>query len=324
MSLSKIAKFSGCSVSTVSKAFHDSNEVSAKTKEKIFKVAQSLGYLQKYYKPVLNYKTIVVLCPDFASPFYGSLLTALQRKIERKGDLMIVSCCQFNKTSIQRQFNHFSSTNSAHGIILLDDLDNIAPPSPNFPLVTFNSSSNISCDCIIKDETGIDQAIRYLKNMGHRKIAYIGEVLAGKRRIEFINAMERHGIPVDENHIIVSKERNELAGYYGMDTLLSLDSRPTAIFASYDMIALGAIQCIKERGLNVPDDFSIIGYDNIPILKHISPPLTTVSQPIDTMSDAILELLYQRLEHLAPVEPQSIYISDMLIIKDSVKKINYK
>lgn len=320
MSLSKIAKISGCSVSTVSKAFHDSNEVSTKTKEKIFKVAQNLGVLQKYYKPVLNYKTIAVLCPDITGPFYGSLLTALQHKIEKKGDLMVVSFCQFNKTSIQKQFNHFTNTNSADGIILLDDLENITPP--HIPLVTFNSSDTIACDCIMKDETAIDQAIRYLKNMGHRKIAYIGEVLAGKRRIEFINAMNRHGLPIDENYIIVSKDRNEVTGYYGMDKLLSLNSRPTAIFASYDMIALGAIQCIKERGLCVPDDFSIIGYDNIPILKHISPALTTISQPIDTMSDALLELLYQRIKHMAPMEPQCVYISDMLIIKDSVMRLN--
>jgi len=321
MSLSKIAKFCGCSVSTVSKAFHDSPEVSTKTKEKIFDIAQSLGYYNKYYKPTMDYKTIAVLCPDINSPFYCSLLNALQNKIEKKGDLMVISICQFNKTSIHKQLKYFSSTNSVHGMILLDNSDNISIP-PKFPFVSFCSSDSFSCDCIMKDDSGIDQAIQYFKNMGHRKIGYIGEIMAGKRRLEFVNAMMKHNLPIDENYIIVSKERNEIAGYYGMDEILSLDSRPTAIFASYDMIALGAIQRIKEYGLSVPDDFSIIGYDNITTLKYISPSLTTIAQPIDAMSDALLELLYQRIKHIAPAEPQRVYISDMLMIRDSVRRLD--
>ncbi len=171
------------------------------------------------------------------------------------------------------------------------------------------------------NDPAIYQAIKHFYDMGHKKIAFIGEYLTSSTQIRFIEALNDVGLEVKQDWIICSAKRKAEAGVDGVERLLALSEKPTAIFAAYDAIAFGAISAIQKTGLSVPKDFSIIGSDNIPLSEYASPALTTISAPIDDVTVGALNLLYRRISNNnAPF--QRIQIQSELIIRDSVAKIN--
>ena len=125
---------------------------------------------------------------------------------------------------------------------------------------------------------------------------------------------------INDEWLIISPERMGEAGYDGIDKLISKKSRPTAVFAAYDALAFGAINRLNEKGLRVPDDISIIGLNDISLAKYATPALTTVTIPINELTDAALNLLYRRIKYTeAPY--QNVSIQSSLIIRNSVKNV---
>ena len=193
------------------------------------------------------------------------------------------------------------------------------------PLVCIRSAKSKTsqpCDCVETDhDPAIYRAIKYFQEMGHTKIGFIGEYLTSSIQKSFIESMKLHGLQIKEDWIICSSKRKGEAGVDGMERILALPKKPTAIFAAYDAIAFGAINKIQRSGLSVPKDFSLISSDNIPLSEYSSPSLTTIADPIDDIAEGAINLLYRRLKNnSAPF--QRIQIQSELILRDSVAKIN--
>lgn len=162
------------------------------------------------------------------------------------------------------------------------------------------------------DREAVERAVDYLVGQGHRRIAIIlgpdGFRSARERREGFLNAMRRHGLEVPPEAMVPGSYRFE-SGISAADQLLDIEPRPTAIFASNDEMAAGALHAIRRRDLRVPDDVSLVGFDDSAIAAHIWPPFTTVRWPIRAMAQAAaLKLIYPA----SAAEQPSHFISELI------------
>lgn len=324
MTMTKLAKLAGCSLSTVSKAFSGSNEISDETRNKIFEIAKENNCFNKFYSPSFQSRVFAVICNELSgSSIYGEIVEALNKRITDNGDIFLVSCNNFVSSVANNLLDYYISYHKVDGLIIIDGAKHESESLGNIPVVAIGSLYNEKihhCDCVNTDRSyGVYQAIEHFKKMGHRDIAFIGEYLTSGALKNFKKAMEEYCLPINEDWLITSSKRMGEAGYDAMDKLISLSHRPTAVFASYDAIALGAMNRIYMAGLSVPDDISLIGVNNISLTRFSNPPLTTISTPIDEIADSAINLLYRRVCY--PQSPyQSVSIQSELVIRNSVKK----
>ncbi|MBR5517914.1 MAG: LacI family DNA-binding transcriptional regulator [Clostridia bacterium] len=325
MTMTKLANLAGCSLSTVSKAFSGSKEISEKTRNKIFEIAKENNCFNKFFSPSFQGKVFAIICNELScSSVYGEFVEALNKRITDNGDTLIVSCNNFVSSVANNLLDYYTNYHKVDGLILIDEKKSISNDLKNIPVVSIGSIYNEKihhCDCVNTDRSfGVYKAIEYFKKMGHRDIAFIGEYLTLGALKNFKKAMEDFDLTVNEDWIINSSKRMGEAGYDGMDRLISMSERPTAVFATYDAIAHGAMNRIYTAGLSVPDDFSVIGANNIPLTRFSNPPLTTVSTPVNEIADSALNLLYRRLRY--PSSPyQSVSVQSELTVRQSVKKM---
>ena len=163
-------------------------------------------------------------------------------------------------------------------------------------------------------------AVAYLIGRGHTRIGLI----AGQkdtpprhdREIGYRQALQHDGIPIDEQ-LILDGDFKEEGGYRNAKVLLNLPARPTAIFAASDLMAVGALVAIKEAGLRIPDDIAVVGFDDIPIAKLVSPALTTVAQFQEKLGQRAAEMLFDRLNGTAPEVGYCEEMPYELIVRES-------
>jgi LacI family transcriptional regulator len=164
--------------------------------------------------------------------------------------------------------------------------------------------------------------MEYLIGLGHRRIGFIGgrEELesANRRLMGYLDALESAGIDVDEQ-LIVSGDYTDKAGYKGGKYLLTLEDPPTAIFATNDQMAMGVYHIAEEMGLRIPEDFSLVGFDNISESKYLG--LTTVDQFMSDMGYAATQMLIKIIKEI-PLEDQKYKMQTKLVIRNSCRRID--
>ena len=188
----------------------------------------------------------------------------------------------------------------------------------SIPVVVLGDSEDYDC-VAVSDQSAVLEAIGLLKQHGHRNIAFISERLTGTKRKLFEYAMRQNGLPLKEEYMPTEESRFESAGYHAMNRLLSLEERPTAVVAAYDNVAIGAMKSISEHGLKIPEDISVVGFDDIKELPYLEVPLTSVTSYHDDLCQIIVELLLERMKqpgnnHIT----KKIKISKQLIQRASV------
>jgi DNA-binding LacI/PurR family transcriptional regulator len=178
-------------------------------------------------------------------------------------------------------------------------------------------------DCIkIDEQLAMNLAIEHLVSLGHRDIAFIGERLTKDRQKQFIDALKKCDIKISSDFIRVSEERFEEAGYIGMKDILSNSEKiPTAVFASYDDVAIGAMRAIFESGYRVPEDISIIGVDNICIAPYLYRALTTVSSPVSEMTNIAIKILLGKIEDKGSKVVQHVIVKPELLVRETTARV---
>lgn len=317
MTLKKIAASAGVSVSTASKAFSGSSEISPDTKEKIFKAAKKLGCYEKYSKEKYPEKIIAVICPEINSEIYSSFIHNIDKEISRKNAVMVVSQYNFDHEKANRLFKYYSMFRKVDGIITFSETSE--PDLSDIPAVSITSREKYIDSIYIDNSKAINDTVKYLKATGHKKIAFIGEELTVGKEKNFIDAMNKNGLSVLDKYIICEKKRFYDAGFYGMEHFFKKDVFPDAVVAAYDYIAIGAIRSIKAHGLRVPDDISVIGMDNISVCEDLDVPLTTISGNAALLSKKAVELLFEQFKS-APSDRKSIVVEAELIKRKSVNE----
>ena len=317
----KLALLAGVSVSTVSKAFSGSHEISEETRDSIFALAKRYGCFDKYCRVRYQKRTVAVIAPEFSSNVYTSGIGILERQLRDRGCVMLAAFYNFSDSVLEQLISYFAEYVKVDGIIVLSgEAKNI--PETGVPIIHYKERQNFnprvdtfSSEC----KSAVGLAIEYLKETGHRDIAFIGELLTNTKLEYFLDAMREQGLKADDSFIRTSHSRCEEAGFSEMEKLLSLNRRPTAIMCAYDTIAFGAIDAIKQHGLRVPEDFSIIGMNDVKTAVYSGIGLTTVREVPDEVFSMMTDLLCKRMDG-SNVPRQAVTLHGELIKRQSVAK----
>ncbi|MBQ7236386.1 MAG: LacI family DNA-binding transcriptional regulator [Clostridia bacterium] len=323
MNLEKLAQLAGVSLGTVSKAFSGSHEIGEQTRNRIFELAKEHNCFEKYYKAKREKKVIAVICPELESSYYCSIVSRIESELNRQGAMMFLALSGFNAKKEAEIVSYLISSKSADGILIVAASSRVRF-NKDVPIVAVNTKRDLSeVDCInVAFKDTIIEAIKYLKDCGHKKIAYIGEMHTKAKLNMFLNAMQHNDLDVNPKWLFTEKARFEEAGKAATEKIFAMENQPTAIFCAYDNVALGAIEAIKKHGKSVPDDFSIIGIDDIPIASHVNVSLTTIKSNNNTICDMAVELLLKKIESKFFSLRQKISLRTELVKRNSVKKIN--
>ena len=286
-----VAKKAGVSISTVSRVFNGKVKVSDKLKESVLTVARDLEYNPSQAARSLALKKsnlIGIIVPDVSNSFYSKMLSAIEDEASLHGYRIILCCIQEN---IEKEIKYVRLLKQMYvdGIILMHEKINEKSKEVlnncDFPIVQasiFIEGLNNSVSLNVNDYNASYEAVKYLIDKGHRKIAMItGDMVdrtSGQLRYDgYLAALSDNSIDVNLNFVKQGNYTYDI-GYECMKELLSRKIIPSAVFAACDEMAIGAQSAAMDLGYLVPEDISIVGFDNIELSKMIRPSLTTVGQ----------------------------------------------
>lgn len=178
---------------------------------------------------------------------------------------------------------------------------------------------------IIDNLSGVRQAMEYLISLGHKKISCISaqpftQVL--EQRVKaYKEIVRKNSLPVEDSLVQISDLSDDKGGYDAANKLFSTKNRPTAIFATNDIIAIGAYKAAKDKGIRIPQDLSLVGFDDIEASSLLEIPLTTISQPIDEIGETAMKILAEKFERKDSQKLQKIVLEPKLVIRESAGKI---
>jgi LacI family transcriptional regulator len=295
-----VAAHAGVSVATVSKVINDRYGVSAATLAKVRAVIEELGYEASLVAQSLrNHRTNVIgiLVADL-EPFSTELLKGAADAIRGSGfELVVYSAGGRTGDPVgweKRYLSRLSGT-LVDGAVLVTPAVSLEAV-PGTPVVAVDPHTGPSHLPTIDSDNlrGAQLATEHLLDLGHRRIAFLAGrpdlESASLRKAGYLRALEAAGVPADESLIRVGAYDPEVSAASAHDLLTGPD-RPTAVFAANDISAIATVGAARELGLSVPDDLSVVGFDNVPESALCSPPLTTVDQPIREMGHRAISML---------------------------------
>ena len=323
-------------VSTVSRALNGNPEIKKGTRDRIIQIAKELNYISnknETYFSGSTLKTIGLICPELRGNFYSSLANTMEIKIKEAGYSMLLGLTNFKSEEELRYLDLFEKKN-VDGIVFITTMDgSITEDLLNFkarcsiPMIQLASGFDLGeYDCIkFDDKLGVTLAVEHLLDLGHKDIAYVGENLTKDRQRHFVDVMKMHGIKIDNDFIRSGEERFEEAGYLRMKEILTSGGKqPTAIFASYDDVAIGAMRAIYENGLRIPEDISVIGIDNIYLTSYLYKSLSTISNPTNEMMNIAIRILLGKIEDRNNKVIQHVVVKPELIIRETTSRVPQK
>jgi LacI family transcriptional regulator len=323
-----VAKTAGFSVSTVSRVLNGKTDVARDTQDRILSVIDELGYATNLAaRSMRSQKNNMVglIMPDIAYPFAIEVMKGVNRAIaESEFDLLVYTSGDVRKSEAASHEQKYVSllTNS-----ITDGAIIVAPVSGEFstdaPIVSIDPlMSNPHYPSVhATNYAGAVDAMEYLLGLGHYRIAHISgrnELESSNRRLKgYRDSLEKAGIAIDPA-LIAPGDYTTKTGANAARRLLSLDHPPTAIFASNDQTAMGIYQVAEEMGLRIPEDLSVIGFDNITESKYMR--LTSIDQFISEMGFIATQMLI-KLIHGELLEAQTYKMQTRLVVRDSCQAL---
>ncbi len=301
-----VAAAAGFSVNTVSRALNDKPDVSPETKARVLEAARRLGYRpNKLARGLRSNKTqtIGVIVADIANPFFGAVVKGVE-EAAREHDLSIILGNTNEDYEKEEKVIQTMLSERVDGLLVTPvqtkNATIIKLEESGMPFVLLGRHfKDLETDYVASDDVqGGFLATERLIKLGHRKIAFINgplHVSSAKERFQgYKAALERYGLVLKptlvKNDAITMED-----GYRVARLLLSHTSRPTAVFAYSDFVALGVIEAAHECGLAIPDDLSVVGYDDTNFARGLAVPLTTVHIPIDELGKLSIEILREKI-----------------------------
>jgi LacI family transcriptional regulator len=331
VTLKEIARRTGKSITTVSRALADYDDVSADTKALVQRVADELGYTPNLLARRLQKRrteTIGLILPTFgprfSDPFFSEFLAGVgNMAVEHSYDLLVSTQApgdrelQFYRQKVKsRQVDGFVIVRTRRQDPRIAYLHDVG-----FPFVAFGRiEGELDFPFVDVDGTqGMRLIGEYLIGLEHRRIACLSApsdlLFTEHRLIGLRQAVAAHGLDPDDCQIILG-DLTQKSGYEATMRLLNSAQWPTAIAACNDLMALGAMSAIQESGLVVGKDISVTGFDDIPMAEHSHPPLTTVHQPIYQIGKMVCDKLIQLIQD-EKVTPRQVILEPKLIVRQS-------
>lgn len=328
VSLAQVAAKSGVSVMTASRALSGVGYTAESTKAKVLAAAKELGYTQSTIASVMKGKrtnVIGIIVQDLMSPVVNAFVSALASEI-RAGEMDVFIYNAIGQFDAPTQRRHDELLHGVwDGLIYVmprlteEYLDALEKSDAPVVLINFFRRPT-SLPVVLGDNfNGSRDAVANLIALGHQRIAFIRGThwtgQSGEREKGYRQAMADAGIDVDERWVVDAIFSDE-SGIDAATRLLNLDPRPTAIFAANDETAIGCLQAARTLGLEVPEDLSLVGFDDHPAAKLVQPRLTTIRQPAAEMAKAAVQELLRRINE-QPGWRQRIEFPSELVIRES-------
>jgi DNA-binding LacI/PurR family transcriptional regulator len=325
-SIKDIARLANVSHSTVSRALRQSPLVNTETAEKIQRIATQSGYSPSAIaRSLVNCRTntIGVVVTNIADPFAAEVVSGIEEEANAHGYSVFLANSNANpqrevkvvQSFEERRVDGIVVMASRVGALYADMLSQI-----QIPIVLLNNQhpSEFGHSVRIANIDASRQAVRHLVQLGHERIGYIGDrsghVSDSERFSGYRAALDEADIEFQPDLVVHGDGKPE-GGLAAMERLLELSQPPTAVFCYNDMTAIGALKAIHAGGLRVPDDISIVGFDDLSLSEYTEPPLTTVHQPKHEMGRLAMQVL---LELLTGADPeQNIRVPGELILRQS-------
>ena len=326
--LEDIAKAVGVSASTVSRALSGKGQISSALVEQIIAAAEALGYpLDRYQTSHNQSRLIGVIFPNVSSPFYSLLIEAVEKTASQHGFTVLLCNSDYSldeelkclKILIEKQVD---------GILISPvDMYSSAPATvlnPSIPAVQVDRHNvHLKCDLVTTDSFhGAYEGVKLLIEQGYRRIAIISGPKThstGKERLTgYIAALREAGISLSDEYMQIADFRQE-DGYRSTLKLLNLNPSPEALFVTNVDMTIGALRALHEKGIHIPDDIGIIGFDEFEFASILVPPLTTIAQPIEMLGLTAVDLLVRRITNTVPSEPVTIKLAPRLTTRQSTR-----
>jgi LacI family transcriptional regulator len=324
-----VARLSGVSPMTVSRVINESERVSPDTRRRVEQAITQLGYVPSRLARGLSRQrtgTLAVIVPDVANPFFTLVLRGAEDFARRAG-YRVILCDTRADLGIEREVIEEMIAHRVEGILIAPvsdrskaDLRRLAKFGVPFVLID-RSVPGVDADVVLGDSAaGARKLVEHLIALGHRRIGLIvesGEVSTARdRRQAYEAALTAAGIPPDPAFVsIVVAE--PAGGLEGMRRLLELEEPPTAVFAVNNMVAVGAIDAVREAGLEVPDDVALVCFDDIDYASRLHPFLTVMEQPAETYGTLGTQLLVERIQGRGPERMRTVVLPPEFVVRKS-------
>ncbi|MDX2418762.1 MAG: LacI family DNA-binding transcriptional regulator [Xanthomonadales bacterium] len=333
VSIKQVAKIAGVSIATVSRCINNPQQVRERTRVKVQAAILKTGYspntiAQSFRRGRTN--VIMVVIPSIGDPFFTEVMQGIRSVVAQNDYSIIISETNFN-TMTAEEVGAMMVSRQADGFILLASVF----PFGNEVLEKAQKRSQpvvIGCETIsasladipsvhIDNVAAAREATDFLISKGHKKIAFISgqstSLLTRDREFGYRTAMQKAQLPVEDGWVVEGNLSIEGAAH-ACKQLLEHPDRPTAVFCANDEMALGFMHQIKEQGLSVPKDISVMGFDDIRYASVMEPALTTIAQPARQIGERVAIRLFKAIETGNQPNSQPVILPHKLIIRESV------
>ncbi|WP_075184902.1 LacI family DNA-binding transcriptional regulator [Teredinibacter haidensis] len=321
----EVARIAGVSVATVSRALSHPEKVSEASRKRVQDAIDQVDYrpnmLARNFRSARSY-SLVVLVPDIANPFFAQVIRSIELRAQKKGYSVLLGDTQ-DSNAREQEYIRLVETRLADGVIQLRPMsDQFHNASKfKFPYLHLCATESSPGPCIRVDNvTAFKHMTEYLISLGHRRIGLITGLKGNPHTVDrfkgYKQALENAGIPFDEA-LIAEGEYVIWSGVNAANQLCRLKERPTAIACMNDEMAIGAIQALKSNGLQVPEDVSVTGFDDIDYARYCDPPLTTIAQPSDDMGTIAVDMLLRLIEGETLSEEEHVLPYDFILRKST-------
>lgn len=334
ISMKDISHRCNVSVATVSKALNNHSDIGEATKQHIREVAKEMGYFPnssaRALKTNRTFNLGVLFVDESRSglrhDYFANVLDSFKVTAEEHGyDITFINC---NKERQNMSYLEHSRYRGIDGVVVacvdFSDPDVLELIKSDIPVVTIDHVFDNRIAIVSDNVRGIRDLITYISKMGHRKIAYIhgaDSSVTQNRLGSFYRTLDELKIEVPDEYVKDGAYREPQIAAALTAELLELPNRPTCILYPDDYACIGGINAIKEYGLKIPDDISVVGYDGIDIAKVLEPKITTIEQDTQTLGRRAAEKLINLIEKPKTALIERVIVEGQIFPGDSVKRI---
>ena len=329
ITIKDVAKQAGVSHSTVSRALHGSSLISNETVERIRRIAVEMGYFPSAAARSLKTnrsRALGVIVSAIDDPFFSEILQGIEEVAQEHGYSMLMAASQRNSEREQAIIQDMRERR-VDGLIICSASFSTEQRRKlleyGIPIVMVNNQAAEEYRYSIyhDDVDGSRQVTRHLIGLGHERIAYLGNSLSGRTTLDrstgFRQEMESAGLAITAEHIHEVPGGRPEDSLAALDYFLNLPERPTALFCFNDMLAIGVLDGLHAAGIRVPEDISVVGFDNIVFSAYTNPPLTTLDQPKRYIGAEAARLILGLLDNEETLEQQIQKLKGKLLVRQS-------
>jgi LacI family transcriptional regulator len=322
-----VAESAGVSIASVSRVFSGGARVTEDVSRRVREAARLLNYQPSRVARNLRVRqtqTVGVVIPDIENPFYTSVIGGIEEVLQASEYSLLLANSNENPKREQTNVRTFQAEAVA-GIIFAPSGSDVGMyaqlVAAGMPLVAVSRvPDTLEIDAVsIANREGARIAMDHLMSLGHRRIALISGPpwinTAKERLVGYEESLRTHGVPI-ERDLVQYADFRQRGGYDAMRVLLSLREIPTAVFVGSNLMTMGALQAIHESKLNIPNDISVMGFDDMPWAVSLNPPLTAVAQPAYQVGITAARLLLERVRN-PDRPPHRVVLDTSLTLRSS-------